>query len=98
MLPVSVHSETSSCYALAITNIANCFLPLDLGNFFDSERLSCKKICVFSHVETDRYFFETDTDIFKNISPIFGQLPIFDWLRIPKFQNLLTDILTSIFG
>jgi len=44
-------------------------------------------------LEIDRYhFFETDTDIFKIFSPIFGQLPIFDWAPIPIFLNLLTDI------
>jgi len=29
-------------------------------------------------------FFETDNDIFKKISPIFGQLPIFNWLPQQK--------------
>jgi len=49
-------------------------------------------------LETDRYhFFETDTDIFKTILPIFGKLTIFDWPPIPIFQNLLTDILTKYF-
>jgi len=37
-------------------------------------------------------FFEIDTDTVKNFSPIFGQLPIFDWPPIAIFQNLLTDI------
>jgi len=39
-------------------------------------------------------FFETD--FFKIFSPIFGQLPIFDWPPIPIFQNLLTDIFANI--
>jgi len=52
--------------------------------------------------KTDRYFFETDTDISKFFPPVFGQLPIFDSPPIPIFQNLLTDIfadiLTKYFG
>jgi len=36
----------------------------------------------------DRYhFFETDIDIFNIFSPIFGQLPVFEWPPIPIFQN-----------
>jgi len=46
---------------------------------------------------TDRYHF-FGTDIFKKkISPILGQLPIFDWPPIPIFRNLLTDIFTKCF-
>jgi len=41
-------------------------------------------------------FFETDTHISKLFSPLFGQLPIFDWSPIPIFQNLLTDIFADI--
>jgi len=46
--------------------------------------------------ETEQYYF-VDTDLFKNFSPIFGQLPILDWPPIPLFQNLPTDIFKTHF-
>jgi len=53
-------------------------------------RLASPKHLTILWVETDWYhFFETDTDIFKIFSPMFGQLPIFHWPLIPIFQNLL---------
>jgi len=48
-------------------------------------------------VETDRYHL-LKLIFSKFFSPIFGQLPIFDWPPIPLFQNLITDILAKYFG
>jgi len=48
-------------------------------------------------VGTDRYHFLKSIPIFtKKFSPIFGQLPIFDWPPIPIFHNLLNDIFADI--
>jgi len=41
-------------------------------------------------------FFWNRYRYFQIFSPIFGQLPIFDWPPIPIILNLVTDILTNI--
>jgi len=44
-------------------------------------------------IVTDRYHFLKPITIFlKEFSPIFCQLPIFNWPPILIFQNLLIDI------